>query len=61
MGFRRVGIFHGRPTSIASQDVDAELPLDNPGVPRDPSSNHLAAVLETVQLHELLAEISKEM
>ncbi|SPN99868.1 related to C6 transcription factor (PrnA) [Cephalotrichum gorgonifer] len=54
---RRVGIFHGRPVSIPSADVDAEMPVQRPD---DPPA-HVAAMLATLQLHDILGKISREI
>lgn len=60
-GFRRVGIFHGRPVSIASADVDAEMPVERPDLWPDAAPENLASMLVTLQLHDILGEISREM
>ncbi|KAF7542597.1 hypothetical protein G7046_g10141 [Stylonectria norvegica] len=58
---KRVGIYHGRPTSISSKDVDAEMPVDRPDLM--PSSNpaNIAHMLATLRLNQALAKIAHEM
>ncbi|KAF4120799.1 Fungal trans [Geosmithia morbida] len=59
---RRVGIFHGRPTSIASTDVDAELPtVDFTDIWPSSSTSQIQAMLATLQLHDILSKILQEM
>lgn len=57
---RRVGIFHGRPMSIASTDVDAEMPVDRPDL-WPTSTRHTQAMLAVLQLHQMLSKIAQEM
>ncbi|VUC27960.1 unnamed protein product [Clonostachys rosea] len=58
---RRVGIFHGRPTSISGADVDTEMPIERSDIWPQRSSVYIAAMLATLQLHQLLARISQEI
>lgn len=55
-----MGTFHGRPISIASVDVDAEMPVERSDLwPSSPI--HIQAMLATLQLHQILSKISQEM
>lgn len=56
----RVSIFHGRPVSIASAEVDAELPEHHPDLWSMPVS-HTAHMTSNLQLHQILKQISREM
>ncbi|KAM3512664.1 hypothetical protein MY11210_003686 [Beauveria gryllotalpidicola] len=56
---RRVGIFHGRPISIASVDVDADLPSPLPGPTL--SFRNPELLLTTIQLTQYLSKVSHTM
>lgn len=57
---RRVGIYHGRPLSILSKDVDAEMPTDRPDImPSSPTN--VAHMLATLRLNQALGKIAHEM
>lgn len=59
---RRVGIFHGRPCTIASADVDAVLPtVTNPDSRPSSCPGQIEAMLATLQLHNILSKILQEM
>lgn len=58
---RRVGIFHGRPTSISNADVDADFPTDNPQTWPSSRPTHNAQILATLQLNQKLDKLSREM
>ncbi|KAL1887556.1 hypothetical protein Cpir12675_006504 [Ceratocystis pirilliformis] len=58
---RRVGIFHGRPLSIAPSEVDATLPSLDPSVwPVDLPAN-TAHMLATLQLNKTLTKVCREI
>ncbi|KAM3524882.1 hypothetical protein NHJ13051_004296 [Beauveria bassiana] len=56
---QRVGIFHGRPISIASIDVDADLPSPLPGPSLSFRSPEL--LLTTIQLTQYLSKVAHIM
>ncbi|KPM35767.1 hypothetical protein AK830_g10807 [Neonectria ditissima] len=57
---KRVGIYHGRPTSILSKDVDAEMPVDRPDImPSNPTN--VAHMLATLRLNQALGNIAHEI
>ncbi|KAI5465698.1 fungal-specific transcription factor domain-containing protein [Mariannaea sp. PMI_226] len=57
---KRVGIYHGRPTSISSKDVDAETPVDRPDImPSNPTN--VAHMLATLRLNQALGNIANEI
>lgn len=58
---RRVGIFHGRPISIASADVDADMPVDRSDLWPLYPAGHVQSMLAVLQLHQILRKISQEM
>lgn len=60
-GSRRVGIYHGRPTSISAKDVDAEMPVARPDL--FPSSNpiNIAHMIATIQLNQALSRLAHKL
>ncbi|KAF1735498.1 putative transcriptional regulatory protein [Beauveria bassiana] len=56
---QRVGIFHGRPISIASVDVDADLPSPLPGPSL--SFRNPELLLTTIQLTRYLSKVAHTM
>ncbi|KAI1038476.1 hypothetical protein LB503_011334 [Fusarium chuoi] len=57
---KRVGIYHGRPLSILSKDVDAEMPTDRPDImPSSPTN--VAHMLATLRLNQALGKIAHEI
>ncbi|POR38321.1 Uncharacterized protein TPAR_01468 [Tolypocladium paradoxum] len=58
---KRVGTFHGRPTSIADTDVDADFPVDRSDLWPSSTSVHAAHILATIQLNQQLSKMSHEM
>lgn len=58
---RRIGIFHGRPVSIAASDVDAELPVDRPEIWPGSAPPNTAHMLATLQLNNALSRIAHQM
>ncbi|KAH7272664.1 hypothetical protein FSOLCH5_002959 [Fusarium solani] len=57
---KRVGIYHGRPLSIQSKDVDAEMPADRPDImPSNPAN--VAHMLATLRLNQALGKIAHEI
>lgn len=57
---RRVGIFHGRPTSISNGHVDADSPAElTTWLPSHPT--HYAQILAALQLNQKLDMLSQEM
>lgn len=58
---RRVGIFHGRPISIASSDVDCDMPVERLDLWPSSTTSQIPAMLATLQLHSLLSRISQEI
>ncbi|KAF6810619.1 fungal specific transcription factor domain-containing protein [Colletotrichum plurivorum] len=58
---KRIGIFHGRPISIAAADVDAEMPADRPDIwPGSPPPNTLH-MLATLKLNQALSKIAHQI
>ncbi|KAH8657913.1 fungal-specific transcription factor domain-containing protein [Xylariales sp. PMI_506] len=58
---KRIGIFHGRPVSISSNEIDVEMPVDRPDLwPSNPPS-HYPRMFATLQLNQALAIISQEI
>ncbi|RGP69640.1 hypothetical protein FLONG3_7717 [Fusarium longipes] len=57
---RRVGIYHGRPLSIQSKDVDADMPVDRPDIMPSNASN-VAHMLATLRLNQALGKIAHEI
>lgn len=58
---RRIGIFHGRPLSIAAADVDAEMPVDRPNIWAGSPPPNTAHMLATLQLNQALSRINHQM
>ncbi|KAL5596960.1 hypothetical protein BROUX41_006367 [Berkeleyomyces rouxiae] len=58
---RRVGIFHGRPLSIAPSEVDAALPSLDPSVWSTDLPTNTAHMLATLQLNKTLTKVSREI
>ncbi|OHW91428.1 fungal specific transcription factor domain-containing protein [Colletotrichum incanum] len=58
---KRIGIFHGRPISIAASDVDAELPIDRPDIWPGPAPPNTAHMLATLQLNNALSRIAHQI
>ncbi|KAK0384263.1 hypothetical protein NLU13_8351 [Sarocladium strictum] len=58
---KRVSIFHGRPISFDSQYTDSEWPVDRPSILPAQSPAHVPAMLATLELHDLLGKISREV
>ncbi|QUC22815.1 uncharacterized protein UV8b_07056 [Ustilaginoidea virens] len=57
---RRVGIFHGRPTSISNGHVDADSPAElTTWLPSHPT--HYAQILAALQLNQKLDMLSQEI
>ena len=56
---RRVGIFHGRPISIASVDVDADLPSPMPKPTL--SFRNPELLLTSIQLNQYLSKVAHIM
>lgn len=58
---KRVGTFHGRPISISSSDVDAEMPIDRPDMwPLNPPL-HYPRMMATLYLNQILGTIAHEI
>ncbi|OHF02368.1 fungal specific transcription factor domain-containing protein [Colletotrichum orchidophilum] len=58
---KRIGIFHGRPVSIAASDVDAELPVDRPEIWPGSAPPNTAHMLATLQLNNALSRIAHQI
>nr|XP_036581012.1 fungal specific transcription factor domain-containing protein [Colletotrichum truncatum]KAF6789185.1 fungal specific transcription factor domain-containing protein [Colletotrichum truncatum] len=58
---KRIGIFHGRPISIAAADVDAEMPADRPDIWPGPPPPNTAHMLATLQLNQALSRIAHQI
>lgn len=58
---RRVGIYHGRPTSISAKDVDTEMPVDRPDLFPASNPTNIAHMLATLQLNQALSRIAHEL
>ncbi|OBR06742.1 Fungal specific transcription factor domain-containing protein [Colletotrichum higginsianum IMI 349063] len=58
---KRIGIFHGRPISIAASDVDAELPVDRPDIWPGPAPPNTAHMLATLRLNNALSRIAHQI
>ncbi|KAI9167767.1 transcriptional regulatory protein [Paramyrothecium foliicola] len=58
---KRIGIFHGRPMSIASTDIDADLPTDHFNVWPSTSISQTKHLLATLELNQRLGQISQEI
>ncbi|KAK1596654.1 fungal-specific transcription factor domain-containing protein [Colletotrichum navitas] len=58
---KRIGIFHGRPVSIAASDVDAELPRDRTDIWPGPAPPNTAHMLATLQLNNALSRIAHQI
>ncbi|KAM0258671.1 hypothetical protein ACHAQJ_003679 [Trichoderma viride] len=58
---KRVGIFHGRPTSISSTDVDADFPIHLPDLWSSTSPIDTAHILATFELNQKLSRLSHEI
>ncbi|KAI8221417.1 hypothetical protein K4K53_007469, partial [Colletotrichum sp. SAR 10_77] len=57
---KRIGIFHGRPLSIAAADVDAEMPVDRPNIWAGSPPPNTAHMLATLQLNQALSRINHQ-
>ncbi|KAK1983005.1 fungal-specific transcription factor domain-containing protein [Colletotrichum cereale] len=58
---KRIGIFHGRPVSIAAGDVDAELPVDRTDIWPGSAPPNTAHMLATLQLNNALSRIAHQI
>ncbi|OTA00755.1 Zn2Cys6 transcriptional regulator [Trichoderma parareesei] len=58
---KRVGIFHGRPMSISSTDVDADFPVHHPDLWSSTSQTDTAHILATFELNQQLSKLSREI
>ncbi|KAL6807438.1 fungal-specific transcription factor domain-containing protein [Trichoderma sp. SZMC 28013] len=58
---KRVGTFHGRPTSISSTDVDADFPVHRPDLWSSTSQADTAHILATFELNQQLSKMSREI
>ncbi|KAH6611458.1 n-terminal binuclear zn cluster-containing [Trichoderma cornu-damae] len=58
---KRVGIFHGRPMSISSADVDADFPVHRPDLWLSTSPTDTAHILATFELNQKLSRMSREI
>ncbi|KAM0450795.1 hypothetical protein ACHAO4_006185 [Trichoderma viride] len=58
---KRVGIFHGRPTSISSTDVDADYPIHLPELWSSTTPTNTAHLLATFELNQKLSRMSQEI
>ncbi|KAH0532906.1 hypothetical protein TsFJ059_001538 [Trichoderma semiorbis] len=58
---KRVGTFHGRPTSISSTDVDADFPVHRPDLWSSTSQTDTAHILATLELNQQLTKMSREI
>ncbi|KAK1521079.1 fungal specific transcription factor domain-containing protein [Colletotrichum abscissum] len=58
---KRIGIFHGRPVSIAASDVDAELPVDRLEIWPGSAPPNTAHMLATLQLNNALSRIAHQI
>ena len=58
---RRISIFHGRPLSIALEDVEADMPVHREDLGFATSASHLTLIQVTLELHQTLAKMSAEM
>ncbi|KDN67341.1 putative fungal specific transcription factor domain-containing protein [Colletotrichum sublineola] len=58
---KRIGIFHGRPVSIAASDVDAELPTDRTDIWPASAPPNTAHMLATLQLNNALSRIAYQI
>ncbi|EHK41952.1 hypothetical protein TRIATDRAFT_29615 [Trichoderma atroviride IMI 206040] len=58
---KRVGIFHGRPTSISSTDVDADYPIHLPELWSSTTPTDTAHLLATFELNQKLSRMSQEI
>ncbi|KAL6879142.1 fungal-specific transcription factor domain-containing protein [Trichoderma novae-zelandiae] len=58
---KRVGIFHGRPTSMSSAEVDADFPVHHPGLWSSTSQTDTAHILATFELNQQLSKMSREI
>ncbi|KAF0325162.1 putative transcriptional regulatory protein [Colletotrichum asianum] len=58
---KRIGIFHGRPLSIAAADVDAEMPVDRPNIWAGSPPPNTAHMLATLQLNQALSRINHQI
>ncbi|KAM0330598.1 hypothetical protein ACHAQA_003547 [Verticillium albo-atrum] len=58
---KRIGTFHGRPISIATSDIDAELPVDRPDIWPGPGPQNTIYLLATLHLNRELARIAHEI
>lgn len=58
---KRVGTFHGRPTSISSTDVDADFPVHRPDLWSSTSQTDTAHILATLELNQQLSKMSREI
>ncbi|PTB69428.1 N-terminal binuclear Zn cluster-containing protein [Trichoderma citrinoviride] len=58
---KRVGIFHGRPTSISGTDVDADFPVHHPDLWSSTSQTDTAHILATFELNQQLSKLSREI
>ncbi|KAK2608861.1 hypothetical protein QQS21_002574 [Conoideocrella luteorostrata] len=58
---KRIGIFHGRPTSISNAAVDADFPTDNVATWPSLQPTHHAQILATLELNQKLDRLSREL
>ncbi|KAL2802182.1 fungal-specific transcription factor domain-containing protein [Aspergillus granulosus] len=54
---RRIGIFHGRPASIAKSDISSDLPTDDPSFPSPSYTNMIAFI----KLSSWLGEVAETL
>lgn len=55
-GSRRLCVFHGRPVSIASSEVDTELPQELKDLPTSSRHNTMPNILAMIKLTEFLED-----
>ncbi|KAK5064651.1 hypothetical protein LTR84_000485 [Exophiala bonariae] len=58
---KKIGIFHGRPTSVLRSDVDADLPTDRVDMIHVSSTSNIPHMVASVHLLHKLEDFFKEM